>query len=225
MGAREGMSLRLFYRNPLCRRALWIALSIALPFFLPTAHGQDSAPATASEKPPPSTSQETAPKPKADAGSEISQVDSAATFKLRVNLVQVRVIVRDSSGKPIDNLTRQDFLLYDQGKLQTISNFSVETAQTRLQRAAAVAKTQAESSGPGDAPGNKAPVLPERFVAMVFDDTHLSLQDATCARSQAGRFLDSTGATDRVAIYTTSGQNTLEFTSDKAALHRAILGV
>jgi VWFA-related protein len=51
------------------------------------------------------------------------------------------------------------------------------------------------------------------------------LQDATFARSQAGRFLDSTGATDRVAIYTTSGQNTLEFTADKAALHRAILGV
>jgi VWFA-related protein len=150
-------------------------------------------------------------------------MEIAPTFKVRVNLVQVRVIVRDSSGKPVDNLTRQDFLLYDQGKLQTISNFSVETAETRLQRAAAVAKTQEDASG--DASGNKAPILPERFVALVFDDTHLYLQDATFARSQAGRFLDSTGATDRVAIYTTSGQNTLEFTSDKAALHRAILGV
>ncbi|HWY08280.1 MAG TPA: VWA domain-containing protein [Candidatus Acidoferrales bacterium] len=152
-------------------------------------------------------------------------MDSAATFKVRVNLVQVRVIVRDPSGKLVDNLTRQDFVLYDQGKLQTISNFSVETTQTRLQRAAVAAKTQEDSPQPGDTPGNKLPVLPERFVALDFDDTHLSMQDATWARSQADRFLDSTGPTDRVAIYSTSGQTTLEFTSDKAALHRTILAV
>jgi VWFA-related protein len=225
MGAREGMSPRLFCRNPLCRRALWIALSIAFSFLLPAAHGQDSAPATAPEKPPPAASQEAVPKPKADVGSEISQVDSTATFKVRVNLVQVRVIVRDSLGKPIDNLTRQDFLLYDQGKLQSISNFSVETAQTRQQRAATIAKTQADASAGDDTAGHKPPVLPERFVALVFDDTHLSLEDAAFARSQSGRFLDSIAAADRVAIYTTSGQNTLEFTADRAALHRAILGI
>ena len=219
------MSLRLFCRSPFCHRALWIALWIALSFFLPVARGQDSTPAPAPEKPPPSAAQEAASKPKADAGSEISQVDSAATFKVRVNLVQVRVIVRDPSGKPIDNLTRQDFLLYDQGKLQSISNFSVETTQTRLQRAAAVAKTQEGAGNPDDVHPSKLPVLPERFVALVFDDTHLSLQDANFARSQAGRFLDSIAATDRVAIYTTSGQNTLEFTADRAALHRAILGI
>jgi VWFA-related protein len=225
MGAREGMSPRLLYRKPLCRRLFWFALSFFLPFLMQTARGQDSAPTATPEKPPPPISQESAPKAKSDAGSEISQMDSTATFKIRVNLVQVRVIVRDSSGKPVDNLTREDFLLYDQGKLQTISNFSVETAQTRMQRAATLAKTQEDASPAGDAFGNKPPVLPERFVALVFDDTHLSLEDATFARSQADRFLDSTGPTDRVGIYTTSGQNTLEFAADKAALHRAILGV
>jgi len=204
---------------------VWLVWSIFLPLLVSAAHAQDSSPPTAPEKQPPPTSQEAAPKPKTDTGSEISQTESAATFKVRVNLVQVRVIVRDSSGKPIDSLTRQDFLLYDQGKLQTISNFSVETAETRLQRAASVAKTQQDASATGDASGHKPPVLPERFVALVFDDTHLSLQDATFARSQAGRFLDSTAPTDRVAIYTTSGQDTLEFTSDRAALHRGILGV
>jgi VWFA-related protein len=225
MGTREGMSPRLLCRNPLCRRVFWIALSIFFSVLIHPARAQDSAPSAAPEKPPPATPQEAAPKPKADAGSEISQMESAPTFKVRVNLVQVRVIVRDSSGKPVDNLTRQDFLLYDQGKLQTISNFSVETPQTRLQRAAVAAKTQEDSALLGDAPVNKLPVLPERFVALVFDDTHLSMQDATWARSQADRFLDSTGPTDRVAIYSTSGQTTLEFTSDKAALHRTILEV
>jgi VWFA-related protein len=227
MGAREGMNPRLRYRIPLCRSVFWLALSIFVPSFTPSVHGQESPPAAASvpEAPTPASPQESAPKPKPDAGSEISQMDSAATFKLRVNLVQVRVIVRDSSGKAIDNLTRQDFQLYDQGKLQTISNFSVETAQTRLQRAAALAKTQEGASDPGADKGNKPPALPERFVALVFDDTHLSMEDANFVRSQAGRFLDSTAPTDRVAIYATSGQNTLEFTSDRPALHRAILGI
>jgi len=224
MGTREGMSPLLPYRNPFRRCIVWLALSIFLPLLVQSAHSQDPTPAAAPEKPPPANSQEPAPKPKTETGSEISQTESAATFKVRVNLVQVRVTVRDSSGKPIDNLTREDFLLYDQGKLQTISNFSVETAQTRLKRAATAAKAQEDAAAPGSTT-NKPPVLPERFVALVFDDTHLSLQDATFARSQAGKFLDSTAATDRVGIYTTSGQDTTEFTADKAALHRAILGV
>src|SRR5579859_4409160 len=164
MGAREGMSSRLLYRNPSCRRAFWIALSFFLPSLILPAHGQDPAPASAPEKAPPASPQESAPKSKPDAGSEISQMDSAATFKVRVNLVQVRVIVRDSSGKPIDNLTRQDFLLYDQRKLQTISNFSVETTQTRLQRAATIVKTQEDASATGDASGPHPPFLLERFV-------------------------------------------------------------
>lgn len=221
------MSPRLLYRNPLRRRVIWLALSIFLPYLIQPAQGQDSTPTPASAPgTPPSSPQGAAPKPNTDAGSEISQMDTTPTFKVRVNLVQVRVIVRDSSGKPVDNLTREDFLLYDQGKLQTITNFNVETTQTRLQRAAAVAKTQEQDAATaGDASGHKPPALPERFVALVFDDTHLSLQDASFARSQADRFLDSTGPTDRLAIYTTSGQNTLEFTADKAALHHAILGI
>jgi VWFA-related protein len=221
------MSPRLLYRNPLRCRVLWLALSIFFPYLIQSAQGQDSTPTPASAPgTPPSSPQAAAPKPKTDASSEISQMDTAPTFKVRVNLVQVRVIVRDSSGKPVDNLTREDFLLYDQGKLQTITNFNVETTQTRLQRAAAVAKTQEDAAAAsGDGSGHKPPSLPERFVALVFDDTHLSLQDANFARSQADRFLDSTGPTDRLAIYTTSGQNTLEFTADKAALHHAILGI
>lgn len=152
---------------------------------------------------------------------EISQVDSQATFKVRVNLVQVRVVVRDPSGKPVDNLKREDFLLYDQGKLQTISNFSRETPQSRQLRAEAIAKTQADA-----APSDTAAIsLPEHFVALVYDDTHLSLEDTTFVRQQSQRFLDSTSPSDRVGLFTTSGQVTQDFTADREALHKAILGI
>jgi len=220
------MNPRLPHRNPFYYRQLRIASFVCVSFLVPSTQAQEPAPVP---NPPPATkepaanSQEPA-KPKPDNASEISQSETAATFKVRVNLVQVRVIVRDPSGKTIDNLTRQDFVLYDQGKPQFITNFSVETPATRLQRATA-AKPADDSSRSEDGVAVKAPVLPERFVAVVFDDLHLSLEDVTFVRQQAGRFLDSIGATDRVALYSTSGQNTVEFTSDKSALHRGILGV
>jgi len=225
------MNAHLSYRKPFCRPfcdVLFILLSLAWPIVRaqePTpAPGAASAGSSSSTQEQTGNRQEAAAKPKPDNVSEISQTDTAATFKVRVNLVQVRVIVRDPSGKAVDNLTKPDFILYDQGKPQFISNFSVETPESRQQRATAAAKSQGDAADM-EATAVHAPGLPERFVSVVFDDLHLSLEDATFVRQQAGRFLDSIGPTDRVGIYSTSGQNTQEFTSNKEELHRAILGV
>src|SRR5215469_11922553 len=145
MGAREGMSWHLSYRKLSCRLIRSVLL-ISILSGWQTLRAQEPVPAggTAPSGPqaPAGHPQEAEDKPKADSTSEISQTETAATFKVRVNLVQVRVIVRDPSGKAIDNLTKQDFLLYDQGKLQYISNFSVETPQSRMQRATDAAKSQ-----------------------------------------------------------------------------------
>ena len=217
------MNPLLRYRNPL-RPAIFACLCFLLFTTALTVSGQErGAPGSPSapEKTQNPTLQDPAAKPKSDSASEISQTESAATFKVRVNLVQVRVIVREPSGKAVGNLAREDFLLYDQGKLQNVTNFSVETPETRLERVAAAAKTQENSSEQASKPAT----LPERFVSMVFDDIHLSLQDATFVRQQADKFLDSVGPNDRVAIYSTSGQSNLEFTSDKEAMHRTILSI
>ena len=55
-----------------------------------------------------------------------TQLDADATPTLHVssNLVAVSAIVRDASGTPIPNLTRADFLLKQDGKLQPITYFS-----------------------------------------------------------------------------------------------------
>src|SRR5215468_7120586 len=125
-GGREGMNPRLPHRNPFYYRQLRIASFVCVSFLLPSTQAQEPAPVPT---PPPATKEPAAnsqqpAKPKPDNASEISQSETPATFKVRVNLVQVRVIVRDPSGKTIDNLTRQDFVLYDQGKPQFITNFS-----------------------------------------------------------------------------------------------------
>ena len=65
--------------------------------------------------------------------------EAPATIRVRVNVVEVRVVVRDEHGKPVANLGREDFQLYDDGKPQTIANFTVETPEVRSAEAAAAA--------------------------------------------------------------------------------------
>ncbi len=155
---------------------------------------------------------------------EVSSHDTPTTFKVRVNLVLVRVVVRDSKGKIVPNLKKEDFQLFDNKKLQTISSFNVETPETRT--ASAVASTAAEgSSSSADAAGGKAVVLPQRFVSMVFDDVHLSMSDAVFVRDSAKRFFDGLAASDRVSLNSTSGQLTQEFTDDHDKLAKALLGI
>jgi hypothetical protein len=54
--------------------------------------------------------------------------DVPATFSTKVSLVQVPVVVRDAKGKAVDALQKEDFLLFDKGKPQAITWFSVEKA-------------------------------------------------------------------------------------------------
>jgi VWFA-related protein len=164
------------------------------------------------------------PVPATNPNEEVSSRDTPTTFKVRVNLVLVRVVVRDRQGKIVSNLKKEDFQLYDNRKLQTISSFSVETPEKRT--ASAVASTAGEpSSSSADVAGGKAVVLPQRFVSMVFDDVHLSMSDAVFVRDSATRFFGALAASDRVSLNTTSGQLTQDFTDDHDKLSKALLGI
>lgn len=199
--------------------ALWFA-GVAVSHAQETNTPNSPAPAAATKN----TSDEAAAKTSSETKAELSSRDTAPTFKLRVNLVQVRVVVRDGKGNLIPDLKKEDFLLYDQGKLQTISTFDVETAKTRQERAAAAAKTQQQAlSGEGSEEDKEG--LPERFVALVFDDIHLNLTDAVAVRASAQALIDALSPSDRMAIYGTSGELNRDFTGDKAALTQTLLQV
>src|ERR1700687_5240861 len=82
---------------------------------------------------PPAKS-ETPPAPAAQTpgnqAAEVSTRDTPPTFRVRVNLVLVRVVVRDSSGKVVSSLKKEDFQLSDNRKPQVISTFSTETPES-----------------------------------------------------------------------------------------------
>jgi VWFA-related protein len=156
---------------------------------------------------------------------EVSSRDTPTTFRVRVNLVLVRVVVRDGQGKLVPNLKKEDFQLLDNRKLQNISSFSVETPESRMARSVASPDAAADPSSAGDSSVGKSIDLPQRFVSLVFDDVHLSMQDAVFVRDSASRFLSSLAPSDRAGFYTTSGQLTQEFTQDHEALKKALLGI
>jgi VWFA-related protein len=159
---------------------------------------------------------------------EVATRDTPATFQVRVNLVQVRVVVRDQNGKIVPDLHREDFQILDNRKPQLLSTFNVDTPESR-----AAALSASSDSGPGASTGNssdpeKAAMLaklPQRFVAMVFDDVHLSMQDALFVRAAATKFFATLAPADRVGIYSTSGQFTQEFTDDREVLKKTLLAI
>src|SRR5216684_4134644 len=194
------------------RRVILVVFACCLSISANRLSAQTPAPATPPQDAPAKTDSTAKPPPAPAAGSneEVSSRDTPTTFKVHVNLVLVRVVVRDQQGKIVSNLKKEDFQLYDNRKPQAISSFSVESPESRTASAVASPVDASGSSSSRDAIAGKAVVLPQRFVSMVFDDIHLSMEDATFVRDSATRFLGSLAASDRVSINTTSGQVTRE---------------
>jgi VWFA-related protein len=151
---------------------------------------------------------------------EMTSRDAPATFSTKVNLVMVPVVVRDSKGKAIGTLRKEDFQLFDKGKPQVISKFSVEKAgETRIPADVATDDAALENA----APRTPSPIA-QRFVVYLFDDVHTRTSDLVQARDAADRHLsESLDGTTRAAIFTTSGQGNLDFTDDRAKLHEALM--
>jgi len=145
---------------------------------------------------------------------EITAHEEATTFKVNVKLVVVRVVVRDSQGHAIGNLHKEDFQLFDNRKLQVITHFSLEQPGTQVAKERQSADENVRA---------KLPSVPEHYIAFVFDDIHLTFGDLVQARTAAEHHLATLQPTDRAAIFSTSGQTTLDFTDDRGQLHDTLL--
>jgi VWFA-related protein len=131
--------------------------------------------------------------------------------------VIVPVVVRNAQGESVGTLTKEDFQVFDEGKLQTLTGFSV-TERTG-------------ESNPGVAPSpasNSSPVAPqppsqaERSVVFVFDDLNMSSRELTQAKQAVSKLFEtSLPASDMAAVASTSGSNT-GLTRDHAKLQQAV---
>jgi len=129
----------------------------------------------------------------ATAAALAAQSRETTRFRVDVNLVRLQAIVKDSSGTPVGTLTRDDFRIYDNGVLQQIALFAVDT-QAPLSVAMLV-----------DTSGSTAVKLPEETRSVV------RFLDA---------LLDDSNPGDRVSLYSFSHDVVLErgFTRDTGLL-------
>jgi len=154
---------------------------------------------------------------------EIATQDVQSTFKLQVqrNMVLVRAIVRDSNGRPLPHLQKEDFRVFDNGKPQEIDQFAVESSNSN----SAIASQAPGREPNGKAVSEPAPAnfTPKNYQALYFDDVHMKIEDIALSRDAADRYLAATlTPADRVAIFTSSGLDNVDFTDDRSKLHEAL---
>ena len=148
-------------------------------------------------------------------------ISEAAKFRVNVHLVLARVVVRDANGHPVGNLHKEDFEVFDNGKPQLISNFDAEHLPQQASDSV-TAKTSNASIAPESPQPPAKPEFPQRYVAYLFDDLHLKFGDLAMVRQAAHHMIDALPPTDRAAVFSTSGQTTLDFTDDRMQLNKVM---
>ncbi|MGD0306887.1 MAG: VWA domain-containing protein [Candidatus Acidiferrales bacterium] len=140
-------------------------------------------------------------------------------------LVPIRVVVRDASGTAVANLKPSDFQILQDGKPQQIVMFSESAPDSPvlIPLVNAPAPANASATIPPQPQPPPSLALPSRYVALFFDDVHLEDADIIRSRVAADKFLDASIApTTRIALYTASGLDQVDFTTDAGALSKAI---
>jgi len=158
-------------------------------------------------------------------------------FRASTDLITIDAVVMDRDGKPVTNLTREDFDVTVAGKHQTLEQAVYIRTQEQPQALAAVraaampgnrnvaAEPRSESVASralrttGTAPDKVA-----RTIALVVDDLGLSFESTFYVRKAIHKYIDTQiEPGDLVAIVRTAGGvgALQQFTTDKRVLHLA----
>jgi VWFA-related protein len=151
-------------------------------------------------------------------------------IRINVNLVQVDAVVTDNNGKPVTDLTANDFEVLQDGKRQPITNFAFVNIKARSASRAPVPRAKASRVNnsvavPPPPPMTLRPDQIRRTVAIIVDDLGLSFDSIVHVREAAKKWVETAMQPgDLVAVVRTSaGMGALQqFTSDKRALLAAI---
>jgi VWFA-related protein len=136
-------------------------------------------------------------------------------------MVVVRAIVRDSNGRPVPRLRKEDFRLLDNGKPQEIDQFALESSSRTSAMARPAPGKDSDEEAASEA--GAANATARNFQALYFDDLQMTFEDIARSRDAADRYLATKlTAADRAGIFTSSGQDNLDFTDDRSKLHEVL---
>ena len=159
--------------------------------------------------------------------------DDDDVVRITTNLVQLDAVVT-KDGKQVTDLKAEDFEIFEDGRPQTITNFSyISTVPAAAASPSGIAatppvKSKKNKNGPPVLPAIVRPQDTRRTVAVVVDDMGISMESMGPIKSQLHKFVDEQVLpNDLVAIIRTGGEvgALQQFTTDKRLLYRAIEGL
>jgi len=157
------------------------------------------------------------------AGALYGADEATPTFRSTTHLVQLNAVVR-SHGKPVTELKKEDFRIFDNGKEQKITVFSVESTTGALPSSNIVLPPGVYTNKLVSKPGTPMSVT----VILLDLSNNIKLADQMFARQQVIKFLQTIRPEDRVALYVLSGNGLKvlhDYTTDSAGLLRALNAV
>ena len=142
------------------------------------------------------------------------------TFRAEVNYVEVDARVLDKDGKFIADLKPEDFQVFEDGKPQKVSAFSlVNIPLERVERPLFASKPVEPDVR------NNMQAADGRIYVIMLDDLHTAPLRSQRVKLAARQFIERyVGANDLAAVVHTSGRgdNSQEFTTSQARLLRAV---
>jgi len=149
-----------------------------------------------------------------------SQQPQQPTFRLRVDYVEVDVVVTDQQGNLVKDLKKEDFQVLEDGKAQNVSAFTqVDIPIERADRSLVDPRPLEP-----DVRTNETP-FDGRVYVLVIDDLHMNPGRTIRVKTVARQFIERRlGANDLMAIVHTAGSSdaSQEFTNNKRLLLAAV---
>jgi VWFA-related protein len=127
--------------------------------------------------------------------------DAPTVFKVETRLVLVDTVVTDKKGNYVRDLAQKDFHVWEDGKEQSLSSFSLEDSSS--------AKPQ------------------PRYLVLFFDNSTMDIGDQIKARDAAAKFIDANAGPDRLIAVADFGGNvhiSQNFTADGRHLKQVVIG-
>jgi hypothetical protein len=130
------------------------------------------------------------------------------------HVVLVNVVAKDKHGKPVNDLSRDDFVLRDNGQEQKIALFALEKAGEPATEV---------SASPAQGTFTNRPSL-AGVTVFLFDELNTQLADQEVAKKDFLRYLRGLPADSRVAVFVLGDSLALlhDFTQDMASLVAAM---
>jgi len=142
----------------------------------------------------------------------------APLFKTSSNLVVVTVFARDKKGQPVNGLTKDDFVLLENGKPQAITAFEFQNLERRPEAAPAAPKDLPAAEG-------RQRFRDRRLLVLFYDWSGMDKPDQMRALEAGKEFVQKKlTPADLVTLvtYTTKVNVLQEFTGDRELLTQAL---